>query len=284
MASIGELLISGQGAKSRREIELAQENERARRGKAAVGGGWGRALGFGGSFLATMGMTNPITAAVLTGMGALAGRSAGRALTGGLERDADKSLDTDFYQGVQRDFKKDISNYQQGMRNRMVMDTGRDIFSAYNLGKYMEPKAAMSPEQLDSIRKAEANVEYMNKAQGIGVSPSSKLENPLEDSLLNLVDPKNTITGVIPPGDSVTPYLQDATKGVLPAGGGNLGVTTQQYGATGNVIDFNQPYKLSVDPSMQNNTNVIPTYIGGQYQGNQPSFYNQFSTLGGPYN
>jgi len=285
MASVGQLMISGQGARSREDLRLAREKEDSRRSKAGIWGGRGRLLGFGGSFLATLGMANPLLAAGLTGLGALAGRSIGRALGGGRERDADKSINTDFYKGAQRDFKKEIGDYQQGMRERMVMDTGRDIFSAYNLGKYMKPKAAMSPEQLDSIRKAEANVEYMNKAQGIGVSPpSSRLENPLEDSLLNLVDPKNTITGVIPPGDSVTPYLQDATKGVLPAGGGNLGVTTQQYGTAGNVIDFNQPYKLSVDPSMQNNTNVIPTYIGGQYQGNQPSFYNQFSTIGGLYN
>ena len=134
MASVGELLISGQGAKSREDIRLADIKEKNRREKAGIWGGWGRAGGFAASLLATAGMTNPITAAILTGMGALAGRSAGRALGGGLERDADKSLDTDFYQGAQRDFKKDIGNYQQGMRNRMLMDTGRDIFSAYNLG------------------------------------------------------------------------------------------------------------------------------------------------------
>jgi hypothetical protein len=282
MASVGQLLIAGQGSASRDDIRHAQEKEKARRGKAAVGGGWGRALGFGGSFLATMGMANPITAAIITGMGALGGRSLGRALTGGLERDADKSIDTDFYQGAQRDFKSEIGDYQQGMRNRMVMDTGRDMFSAYNLGKYMKPDATAVADKLGSetISQGQSNVAYMNKAQGIGVSPSSKLNNPLDDSLLNLVDPKNTITGVIPPGDSVTPYLQSATKGVLPAGGGNLGVTTQQYGTASNVIDFNQPYTLGYNSNMQTNTNVMPTYIGGQYQGNQPSsFYNQFSNL-----
>ena len=110
MASVGELLISGQGAKSREDIRLADIKEKNRREKAGIWGGWGRAGGFAASFLATAGMTNPITAAILTGMGALAGRSAGRALGGGLERDADKSLDTDFYQGAQRDFKKDIAD------------------------------------------------------------------------------------------------------------------------------------------------------------------------------
>ena len=74
--------------------------------------------------------------------------------------------------------------------------------------------------------------------------------------------------------DQVTSFLEDKTQGVLPVGGGNLGVTTQQYGATGNAIDFNQPFKLSFDSNMQNNTNVIPTYIGGQYQGNQPTLLN----------
>ena len=206
MASIGQLLISGQGAKSRREIELAQENERARREKAAIGGGWGRALGFGGSFLATMGMANPLTAAVLTGMGALAGRSAGRALTGGLERDADKSLDTDFYQGAQRDFKKDIGNYQQGMRNRMLMDTGRDIFSAYNLGKYMEPDATGVADKmgLETMKQPNPNIPAPTQ-----LSASGAVSSPIDDSLLNLVDP----SGITPPA-----VIQESQRLGLPVG------------------------------------------------------------------
>ena len=173
MASIGQLLISGQGAKSRRDIERAQEQEMARRQRAAKAGGWGRALGFGGSFLATLGMANPLLAAGLTGLGALAGRSAGRALYGGRERDANKEINTDFYQGAQRDFKKEIGDYQQGMRERMVMDTGRDVFSAYNLGKYMKPKTTINPEMAKTINQAKDSVNYVNQAQNVGVSSSS---------------------------------------------------------------------------------------------------------------
>jgi len=237
MASIGQLLISGQGAKSRREIELAQQKERARRGKAAVGGGWGRALGFGGSFLATMGMANPLTAAVLTGMGALAGRSAGRALTGGLERDADKSLDTDFYQGAQRDFKSEIGDYQQGMRNRMVMDTGRDIFSAYNLGKYMEPDATGVADKMGLETMKQPNLNIPEPTQ---LSASGAVSSPIDDSLLNLVDP----SGITPPAvtkdfsqlglpvGTTAPYnVAPVTSGmnVNPIGGMD---PYQQYGVT----------------------------------------------------
>ena len=237
MASIGQLLISGQGAKSRRDIELAQQKERARRGRAAVGGGWGRALGFGGSFLATMGMANPLLAAGLTGLGALAGRSAGRALTGGLERDADKSLDTDFYQGAQRDFKSEIGDYQQGMRNRMLMDTGRDIFSAYNLGKYMEPDATAVADKmgLETMKQPNPNIPAPTQ-----LSASGAVSSPIDDSLLNLVDP----SGITPPAviqesqrlglpvGTTAPYnVAPVTSGmnVNPIGGMNL---DQQYGVT----------------------------------------------------
>ena len=40
MASVGELLISGQGAKSREDIRLADIKEKNRREKAGIWGGW----------------------------------------------------------------------------------------------------------------------------------------------------------------------------------------------------------------------------------------------------
>ena len=245
MASIGQLLISGQGAKSRREIELAQENERARREKAAIGGGWGRALGFGGSFLATMGMTNPITAAILTGMGALAGRSAGRALGGGLERDADKSLDTDFYQGAQRDFKKDIGNYQQGMRNRMLMDTGRDIFSAYNLGKYMEPDATAVADKmgLETMKQPNPNI----IPEPTQLSASGAVSSPIDDSLLNLVDP----SGITPPA-----VIQQSQRLGLPVG------TTAPYNVAPVTSGMNTNLIGGMNPDQQYD---VTNYMRGRY-------------------
>tara|TARA_R110000744_G_scaffold40374_7_gene91623 strand:- start:3207 stop:3959 length:753 start_codon:yes stop_codon:yes gene_type:complete len=148
MASIGQLLMAGQGANSRRAIQDAQSSERRRREKASRGGGLGRALGFGGSFLATMGMANPILAAGLTGLGALAGRSAGRAVSGGLERDANKNINTDFYQGAQKEYRDEIGDYQQGMRERMLMDTGKDAFTAYNLGKLNRSKQSQFADKV----------------------------------------------------------------------------------------------------------------------------------------
>lgn len=219
MASIGQLLISGQGAKSRRDIELAQQAEMARRERAAKAGGWGRALGFGGSFLATLGMANPLLAAGLTGLGALAGRSAGRALYGGREKDANKEINTDFYQGAQRDFKKEIGDYQQGMRERMLMDTGRDIFSAYNLNKAMDPLARSTG--IGGDRYAERVTEqglrdnpWLNQSdddfwaavgdsQVASAGPSVPIpSNPINNSLLNLVEPSalNNRTPVLNPG------------------------------------------------------------------------------------
>ena len=270
MASIGQLLISGQGAKSRRDIERAQEQEMARRQRAAKAGGWGRALGFGGSFLATLGMANPLLAAGLTGLGALAGRSAGRALYGGRERDANKEINTDFYQGAQRDFKKEIGDYQQGMRERMLMDTGRDAFSAYNLGKYMKPKTTINPEMAKTINQAKDSVNYVNQAQNVGVSSSSaglnnqltsasRVTNPLDSSLLNLVE---------------SPAVNTAVNQNLPI---NRNAIASGQDAVGVDQIFNEIFTRN-QPATNPNSPLLP-----QYQNNS-GFYNQFSTLGGPYN
>ena len=270
MASIGQLLISGQGAKSRRDIELAQQSEMARRERAAKAGGWGRALGFGGSFLATLGMANPLIAAGLTGLGALAGRSAGRALYGGRERDADKDINTDFYQGAQRDFKKEIGDYQQGMRERMLMDTGRDIFSAYNLNKAMDPLARSTG--IGGDRYAERVTEqglrdnpWLNQSDDdfwaeIGddvVSSQAGPSNPLDNSLLNLVE---------------APAVNTAVNQNLPI---NRNAIASGQNTVGVDQIFNEIFTRN-QPATNPNSQMLP-----QYQNNSP-FYNQFSTLGGP--
>ena len=253
MASIGQLLMAGQGAASREDIRLADIKEKNRREKAGIWGGWGRAGGFGASFLATMGMTNPITAAVLTGMGALAGRSAGRALGGGLERDADKSLDTDFYQGAQRDFKSEIGDYQQGMRNRMVMDTGRDIFSAYNLNKLRDPLARSTGIGGESYgqRVTEQGLRdnpWLTQSDddfwasigddALAGTSTSAASSPIEDSLLNLVGsgPPPAVTKDfsrlgLPVGGTAPSNVAPVTSGmnVNPIGGMD---PYQQYGVT----------------------------------------------------
>ena len=141
MATYAQLAMAAQGAKDRSVIEAAQEKELQRREKASKWGGWGRTLGLLGAGLSTGGMSL-LGGAVLTGLGGLAGRSVGRALGGGRERDAEKDIDALFYQGAQSDYSKNIHDYQKGMRERMLTDAGRDMFSAYTFNKYMKPKVA----------------------------------------------------------------------------------------------------------------------------------------------
>ena len=140
MATYAQLAMAAQGAKDRAAINAAQERELQRREKASKWGGWGRTLGLLGAGLSTGGMSL-LGAAVATGLGGLAGRSVGRALGGGRERDAEKDIDALFYKGAQSDYSKNIHDYQKGMRERMLVDTGRDMFSAYTFNKYMKPKA-----------------------------------------------------------------------------------------------------------------------------------------------
>jgi len=137
MASLGQLALAAEDQRSRSAFSKAGLAESARRGKASLWGGRGRMLGLLGTTLATAGMSNPLTAAILVGMGGLATRSIFRAFADGREQDANKEIDALFYQRQQDEFKKDIKDYQQGMRERMITDTGRDIFSAYAMRKYM---------------------------------------------------------------------------------------------------------------------------------------------------
>ena len=137
MASLGQLALAAEDQRSRSAFSKAGLAESERRGKASLWGGRGRMLGLLGTTLATAGMSNPLTAAILVGMGGLATRSIFRAFADGREQDANKEIDALFYQRQQDEFKKDIKDYQKGMRERMITDTGRDIFSAYAMRKYM---------------------------------------------------------------------------------------------------------------------------------------------------
>jgi hypothetical protein len=135
MATFAQMAMAGQSQQDRLAFEKAQDREQSRRTRAAKGGGWGRTLGLLGAGFATGGM-GLLGGAMLTGLGGLAGRSVGRAITGGRESDAEKDIDALFYQKQQREFGKDIGRYQEGMRERMLTDTARDMFSAYAMGKY----------------------------------------------------------------------------------------------------------------------------------------------------
>ena len=139
MAGLGELLMAAQGASDRDAFESAYDKEGARRTKAGKWGGWGRTLGLlgtAGLIAATGGLAGlPLALkAGLVGLGGLGGRSFARSISGGRERDADKSVDALFHQGEQRKFAKDIGDYQAGMRERMLTDAATDAFSAYLMG------------------------------------------------------------------------------------------------------------------------------------------------------
>mgnify|MGYP003629998451 FL=1 len=142
MATYGQLAMAGQASNDRVAFETAQNKEADRRSKANRWGGWGRTLGLLGTGLGIAAMTNPLTgipAAIAIGLGGLAGRSAGRAAGGGRERDADKNIDALFYQGKQREFAKEIGTYQEGVRERMLVDTGTDALTAFMFAKYAKP-------------------------------------------------------------------------------------------------------------------------------------------------
>ena len=139
MATYGQLAMAGQEASDRAGFESAQNKEQARRTKAGKWGGWGRTLGLlgtAGLIAATGGLAGlPLALkAGLVGLGGLGGRSFARSISGGRERDADKSVDALFHQGEQRKFAKDIGDYQAGMRERMLTDAAKDAFSAYLMG------------------------------------------------------------------------------------------------------------------------------------------------------
>ena len=243
MATYGQLAMAGQEASDRAAFESAQNREQARRAKAGKWGGWGRTLGLLGAGLATAatgGLAAPV-AAGLVGLGGLAGRSAGRALAGGRERDADKNIDALFHQGEQRKFAKDIGDYQAGMRERMLTDTAKDAFSAYTMQKYFKPAMGKmksqfigrfgSPEQklammtgdagaADMIAGAKGTSEYL-------AGPDAGMFG--QEDVVRRLNPAVSHAGPMPMGQNVTGSQQFGTN---PLGADTSSVVPSPYSPT----------------------------------------------------
>ena len=226
MATYAQMAMAGQEAQDRAAFESAHNREQARRTKAGKWGGWGRTLGLLGAGLATAatgGLAAPV-AAGLVGLGGLAGRSAGRALAGGRERDADKNIDALFHQGEQRKFAKEIGDYQAGMRERMLTDTAKDAFSAYTMQKYFKPgmdkmkgkflgrfgspdqKLAMmtgDPNAAETIARAKGASEYL-------AGPEAGMFG--QEDVVRRLNPSVGPQGPLPVGQGLTPTQQFGTN------------------------------------------------------------------------
>ena len=226
MATYAQMAMAGQEAKDRAAFETAQNREQARRTKASKWGGWGRTLGLLGAGVATAatgGLAAPV-AAGLVGLGGLAGRSAGRAMAGGRERDADKNVDALFYQGEQRKFGKEIGDYQAGMRERMLTDTAKDAFSAYTMQKYFKPgmdkmkgkflgrfgspdqKLGLmtgDPDARDFIEGVKSRSEYL-------AGPEAGMFG--EEDIVRRLNPSVGPQGPMPVGQGLTPTQQFGTN------------------------------------------------------------------------
>jgi hypothetical protein len=226
MATYGQLAMAAQEAQDRASFESAHNREQARRTRAGKWGGWGRTIGLLGAGLATAatgGLAAPV-AAGLVGLGGLAGRSVGRALGGGRERDADKNVDALFYQGEQRKFGKEIGDYQAGMRERMMVDTGKDALSAFMMAKYFKPgmekmkgkflgrfgspdqKLAMmtgDPNAADTIARARGASQYL-------AGPEAGMFG--EEDIVRRLNPSVGPQGPMPVGQGLTPTQQFGTN------------------------------------------------------------------------
>ena len=226
MATYAQMAMAGQEAQDRAAFESAHNREQARRTKAGKWGGWGRTLGLLGAGVATAatgGLAAPV-AAGLVGLGGLAGRSAGRAMAGGRERDADKNVDALFYQGEQRKFGKEIGDYQAGMRERMLTDTAKDAFSAYTMQKYFKPgmdkmkgkflgrfgspdqKLAMmtgDPNAAEAIARAKGASEYL-------AGPEAGMFG--QEDVVRRLNPSVGPQGPLPVGQGLTPTQQFGTN------------------------------------------------------------------------
>jgi len=226
MATYGQLAMAAQAAQDRAAFESAHNKEQARRTKAGKWGGWGRTLGLLGAGLATAatgGLAAPV-AAGLVGLGGLAGRSAGRAMAGGRERDADKNIDALFYQGEQRKFGKEIGDYQAGMRERMLTDTARDAFSAYTMQKYFKPTMGKmkdkfigrfgSPDQKLAMMTGDPNAaEAIARAKGASeylAGPEAGMFG--QEDVVRRLNPSVGPQGPLPVGQGLTPTQQFGTN------------------------------------------------------------------------
>jgi len=236
MSSYAQLAMAAQEAQDRAAFKAAERKESSRRGRAAKAGGWGRLLGMGLAGLATGGMA-PLVQAGLIGLGGLAGRSIGRAAAGGRERDADKNIDALFRQGDQEAFKENIEDYQKGTRERMLVDAGKDAFSAFTMAKYFKPHlakaqaslgiggagAGLPPEMAEEIARAKGASEYLagadagmfGKAGFSKADPTSWARTPAASTLGPMTDPG--------PVNTVGPYGVDPVQqfGTDPLGANN---------------------------------------------------------------
>ena len=202
MATYGQLAMAGQASNDRVAFETAQNKETDRRTKANKWGGWGRTLGLLGTGLGIAAMSNPLTgipAAIAIGLGGLAGRSAGRAAGGGRERDADKNIDAQFYQGKQREFAKEIGTYQEGVRERMLVDTGKDALSAFMYAKYAKPGMEKmkgkylgrfgSPDQKLGLMTGDPNARSMIDAAKAQSQSIASLDGMHGEAMFSKADP-----------------------------------------------------------------------------------------------
>jgi len=232
MATYAQMAMAGQEAQDRAAFEAAHNKEQARRTKAAKWGGWGRTLGLLGAGVATAatgGLAAPV-AAGLVGLGGLAGRSAGRAMAGGRERDADKNIDALFHQGEQRKFGKEIGDYQAGMRERMMADTGKDALSAFMMAKYFKPGMDKmkgkflgrfgSPDQKLGLMTGDPNARQMIDAAKAQSQAITNLDRMPGEAMFDKADP-STWGRTPPPGASMlgpTPSPAGITNPVGPYG------------------------------------------------------------------
>ena len=269
MATYGQLAMAGQEASDRAAFESAQNREQARRTKAGKWGGWGRTLGLLGAGLATAatgGLAAPV-AAGLVGLGGLAGRSAGRAMAGGRERDADKNIDALFHQGEQRKFAKDIGDYQAGMRERMLTDAAKDAFSAYTMQKYFKPAMGKmksqfigrfgSPEQKLAMMTGDAGAaDAIARAKGA----SEYLAGPDagrfgQEDIARRLNPAVSAAGPMPMGQNVTGSQQFGTN---PLGADTSSAVPSPYSPT-------SPTPDTYGAAVRRATSDIPQqYMGGE--------------------
>ena len=282
----GDLLMAGQGWKDRLAFESASDVESERRTKSGKWGGWGRTLGLLGTtaLIAATGGMAALPAAMLIGAGGVAGRSAGRAMAGGRERDSDKSVDALFYQGQQRKFKKEIGDYQAGMRERMLTDAGKDAFSAYTMQKYFKPAMGKmkgqfigrfgSPEQKLAMMTGDPGAaDMIARAKGASEGIAS-LEGMHGETAFSKADPSTW--GRTPAASTLGPMLDPGV--VNPVG--TYGVDpvqqfgTDPLGAT-NVDDplsnVPSPYRPTVPPSdtyeaavRRATSNIPQQHMGGE--------------------
>ena len=229
MATYAQMAMAGQEAQDRAAWESAQNRESARRTKAAKWGGWGRTLGLLGTagLIASTGGLAGLPLALkagLIGLGGLGGRSFARSVSGGRERDADKSVDALFGQGEQRKWAKSIGDYQAGIRERMLTDTAKDAFSAYTMQKYFKPTIGKmkdkfigrlcSPDQKLAMMTGDPNARDFIAGVKARAAYQSGPESGIygQEDVVRRLNPSVGPQGPLPVGQGLTPTQQFGTN------------------------------------------------------------------------